>query len=112
MAGVDVKDHLAFIGTGNNYAGQANPYTDSLIAIDYTTGKIAWYYQFRSGDIWNVGSGPGSYDTQHDLDVNTHANIYTLNGKMYVGQGAKDGTYGIFCAVQSDPNNVAPPLQL
>lgn len=112
MAGVDTKDHLAFIGTGNNYAGPASPYADSLIAIDYTTGQIAWHYQFKSGDIWNVGSGPGSYDTQHDLDVNTHANIFTVNGQTYVGQGAKDGTYRIFTAVQSDPNNVSPVATL
>lgn len=111
MAGVDVKDHLAFIGTGNNYSGPPSPYADSLIAIDYTTGQIAWHYQFNSGDIWNASTN-AVYDTQHDLDVSTHANIFTMDVgghlQTFVGQGAKDGTYRIFNAVQADPNHVTP----
>lgn len=110
MAGIDIKDHLAFIGTGNNYTGPSSPLSDSLIAIDYTTGQIVWHYQFNSNDVWNVTTPPDP--GAQDMDVSTHANVFTLDGVTYVGQGSKDGTYRIFTALQSDPNNVQPVAML
>ena len=54
--------HLLYIGTGNgspwdrNYrspGGGDNLYLSSIIALNPTTGVLAWYYQTTPGDSWD-----------------------------------------------------------
>lgn len=46
---------LLYIGTGNNYTGPANSRSNSVLALDLKTGRIAWSWQIVGGDAWNVG---------------------------------------------------------
>jgi len=63
----DPKRNLVYFGTGNTYdvstllqpyapQGDSNDglYTDSTVALDPDTGKLAWYYQHMNRDIWDL----------------------------------------------------------
>jgi alcohol dehydrogenase (cytochrome c) len=63
----DPKLNLVYFGTGNTYdAGtllQPHPqnggsndglYTESTVALDPDTGKLNWYYQHMSRDVWDL----------------------------------------------------------
>ena len=56
----DPETHLLFIGVGNpapDNDGTARPgdnlYTDCIVAIDVRTGRVKWYYQEVSHDLWD-----------------------------------------------------------
>jgi PQQ-dependent dehydrogenase (methanol/ethanol family) len=63
----DPKRNLVYFGTGNTYdvstllqphaqKGESNDglYTDSTVALDPDTGKLAWYYQHMNRDVWDL----------------------------------------------------------
>ena len=63
----DPNLNLAYFGTGNTYDVatllQPHPdkgtsddglYTDSTVALDPDTGKLAWYYQHMNRDVWDL----------------------------------------------------------
>ncbi len=55
---IDAKDNLVIFGTGNpvpwNSRGAGrNLYTDSLVALNYKTGALKWYYQTVKHDLWD-----------------------------------------------------------
>ena len=88
-AAVDTGRKLLYIGTGNNYAAPTGPYADSLLAIDYTTGALAWSHQFTIEDIFTVPNVLGGPDS----DVGSTANLFSAGGKDLVGIGVKNGIY-------------------
>lgn len=57
---IDPSLHLMVLGTGNpapQLNGDMRPgdnlYGESIVALDYRTGKLAWYYQFVPHDVWD-----------------------------------------------------------
>jgi alcohol dehydrogenase (cytochrome c) len=64
----DPKRNLVYFGTGNTYdvttllqphspqSGDSNDglYTESTLALDPDTGKLAWYYQHMNRDVWDL----------------------------------------------------------
>jgi polyvinyl alcohol dehydrogenase (cytochrome) len=50
---IDVKRSALYLGTGNNYSPPATNLSDSIIALDITSGKIKWRRQQTENDIWN-----------------------------------------------------------
>ena len=90
-AAVDDVRKLVFIGTGQTYEQPASPRGDSLIAIHYKTGKVAWVHQFTVGDVFTVaGGGPGP-----DADVGASPNLFSIGGRDVVGVGQKNGFYHV-----------------
>src|SRR2546425_788460 len=90
-AAVDEARKLVFIGTGQTYEQPASPRGDSLIAIHYKTGKVAWVHQFTAGDVFTVaGGGPGP-----DADVGASPNLFSIRGREVVGVGQKNGVYHV-----------------
>lgn len=88
-AAVDTGRKLLFIGTGQEYAGGPDsPYSDSLIAINYETGKLAWANQFTAGDRFQSGKAYGL-----DHDVGASPNLFEADGRALVGVGDKSGKY-------------------
>lgn len=88
---VDPVRKRLFFGTGQNYDETDSPYADSLIALDYETGKYAWHAQFNRGDSWslfNMGAG--------DLDLLASPVLYTVNGVDMVAAGDKGGSFRAF----------------
>ena len=54
---IDAKSHTLYFGTSNNYSSPATAMSDSIVALDASTGKVKWSYQATSRDAWNVGCG-------------------------------------------------------
>jgi polyvinyl alcohol dehydrogenase (cytochrome) len=90
-AAADPDLGLAFIGTGQAYSDEAGPMSDSLVALDYETGEIAWHHQFTPDDTYSAGnlSGP-------DFDVGAAPNLFEIDGQAVVGVGDKGGQYKAF----------------
>ena len=87
----DPATRLYIVGTGNPfpiYDPQARPgdnlYTDSVVALNVDTGKVAWHFQYTPNDSWD-------YD-----EVGVHM-LYdaTVNGekKKVVGHFGRNGFY-------------------
>lgn len=91
-AAVDVGRKLAFIGTGNSFYAPASPFSDALLALDYSTdepaGQLMWARQFTADDNFTSGSPAGP-----DSDVGATPNLFSLDGEDYVGVGSKDGAF-------------------
>jgi alcohol dehydrogenase (cytochrome c) len=61
----DPKLGLLFVNTGNpapDLIGTERPgdnlYTDCIVALDIKTGKVRWYYQLVSHDLWDYDASP------------------------------------------------------
>ena len=90
-AAVDYIRKLVFIGTGQAYEPPAGPRTDSLIAIRYDTGVVAWVHQFTAGDVFTVAGG----GTGPDADVGAAPNLFSIGSRDVVGVGQKNGFYHV-----------------
>jgi polyvinyl alcohol dehydrogenase (cytochrome) len=122
---IDTTTNTVFVGTGQNYtvpdavrkcvvdARAANkPDTtcadpenrfDSLIAFDFTSGRIKWTKQVLPYDPWSAacmispGSGncPAPYGPDADLISSPNLFTITVNGRRrdVVGSGQKSGIY-------------------
>lgn len=88
-AAYDASRKMVYIGTGQTYALPASPYSDSVIALDRDSGKIAWVHQYTMDDAFSLSSTP----TGHDFDVGAAPNLLLENGRVLVGAGDKGGRY-------------------
>ncbi len=50
---IDTRLRMLYVGTGDGYSAPATPYSDSILALDLKTGKIAWARQITEGDVFN-----------------------------------------------------------
>src|SRR6478735_269885 len=88
----DPATHLYIVGTGNPYPiydPQFRPgdnlYTDSVIALNVETGKLAWYFQYTPNDSWDfdeVGIHM-LYDIKIDGVMRKVVGHYARNGFYY-----------------------------
>ena len=56
---IDSKAKVLYASTGDNYSEPAAGMTDSIIAMDLDTGKVVWFRQMTTGDVWNLACGMG-----------------------------------------------------
>jgi quinohemoprotein ethanol dehydrogenase len=63
--------------TGNNRVG-ANLFTDSMVAIDATSGELQWFFQMVHHDLW-------------DYDGTQPTMLFTLNGVPVIEGNTKAG---------------------
>lgn len=56
---IDARSKMLYAATGDGYSEPAAGMTDSIIAMDLETGKIAWFKQMTAGDIWNLACNMG-----------------------------------------------------
>jgi polyvinyl alcohol dehydrogenase (cytochrome) len=52
---IDATRNRVYVATGNGYTGPASVASDAVIAIDLTSGKIAWTKQLHENDVY-IGS--------------------------------------------------------
>ena len=94
---IDAKRGLLYIATGDNYSSPATSLSDSVVAMDLSSGKIKWSYQARTQDAWNAGclmSGVTACPTQSgpDYDFGAATILATASdGRQFVLAGAKSG---------------------
>ena len=50
---IDAKRRRLYVGTSGNYSAPATNLSDSIIALDLESGRIAWSKQFTTGDIFS-----------------------------------------------------------
>ena len=85
---VDRKRGVLYVGTGNTSTEPTAPLADALIAIDYRTGKLKWAKQFTARDVFPKGNPTGK-----DVDVGASPNLWSADGRQFVGVGDKGGVY-------------------
>jgi polyvinyl alcohol dehydrogenase (cytochrome) len=85
---IDSERGLLYVGTGNTYEPPASPNADSIIALRYATGEVAWQHQFTFPDVFS-----GGYQEGRDADVGAGPNLWESDGRALVGAGDKTGTY-------------------
>tara|TARA_B100000315_G_C14573085_1_gene586607 strand:- start:822 stop:2627 length:1806 start_codon:yes stop_codon:yes gene_type:complete len=85
---VDQEDDVIYIGTGSpipewnaTHRNGANTYSDSIIALEASTGKIIWYYQTNPHDI----NGYGCNGNIILGDIEGKKTVYSacMNGYLY-----------------------------
>jgi polyvinyl alcohol dehydrogenase (cytochrome) len=91
-AAVDHTRKLIYIGVGQAYEEPAGPYTDSLLALDYRTGALAWHRQFTDDDVYRIFRTPVNGP---DADVGAAPNLFTIGDRDVVGVGDKAGVYSV-----------------
>jgi polyvinyl alcohol dehydrogenase (cytochrome) len=57
---LSVERGLLYVGTGNNHSRPATSMSDSILAIEAKTGRVAWVYQAQAEDAWNAACAFGS----------------------------------------------------
>ncbi len=94
---IDRQKGVLYIGTGNSYTGPAVKTSDSVIAMDLKTGKIAWWNQVTGGDAYLVNCRPGlencPKEVGPDHDFGNAPILRSLpGGKRIIVIGQKSGT--------------------
>ena len=103
----DPATKLTIWGTGNPvpiYDPQARPgdnlYTNSVVAVDVETGKLAWYFQYTPNDSWDFDEVGVHmlYDTTIDGQSRKVVGHFGRNGFFYsldrtTGKFIKGGQY-------------------
>jgi polyvinyl alcohol dehydrogenase (cytochrome) len=51
----DLKRHVIYVATGNNYSDPPTDTSDAVMAFDMKSGKKLWVRQFTAEDVWNSG---------------------------------------------------------
>jgi polyvinyl alcohol dehydrogenase (cytochrome) len=101
---VDVKRKLLYVATGDQYSDPDDGASDSVVALDLATGKVAWQRKLLEGDRWNVAciSGDKSGCPKKegpDYDFGSSPILHTLaNGKQVLLAGQKSGILHILDA--------------
>jgi sulfocyanin len=74
-----------------------NLYSDALVAIDITTGKLKWYQQLVPHDVW-------------DLDAVSPPILFQRNGRKLVGHAGKTGWFYVLDATDGTPVRRSQPF--
>jgi polyvinyl alcohol dehydrogenase (cytochrome) len=109
----DLKKHMVYVTTGDNYSDPATDTSDAFMAFDLGTGKLAWSSQAVKGDAYNIDCDiPGEKQMNcpqakgPDFDFGSSAILVDLlHGRRALIAGAKSG---IVYAV--DPDAQGKPL--
>jgi polyvinyl alcohol dehydrogenase (cytochrome) len=102
---LDPKRRLLYVGTGNSYTEVPTARTDSILALDMSTGAVRWANQLHAQDNYVVGcdspdtAGKGKCPQTlgPDVDFGTSPILRTLsNGQQVLLTGEKSGqVYGL-----------------
>lgn len=87
---------LLFVGTGNNHSRPATSMSDSVLAIELSTGRVVWTYQSQAGDAWNAACSFGNRVScpapeGPDIDFGATTMLISLEGQDLLIAGQKSG---------------------
>jgi PQQ-dependent dehydrogenase (methanol/ethanol family) len=89
---IDSASNTVYFGTGSatplyfpGLRPGANPRTDSLIAVDLTTGRMKWWQQLLSGNQWayDVSQPPLVYDGKVGGKAHRIVSVATMEGVWF-----------------------------
>ncbi len=96
---IDLKKHLVYVTTGDNYSDPPTRTSDAFLAFDMETGKLVWSRQMTHRDAYNIDCDlpleqrvncPASNGP--DFDFGSSAILVNLaNGRRALVAGAKSG---------------------
>ena len=94
---VDAKRGLIYFGTGENFTRPATKTSDAILALEMTTGALAWRYQATTNDVWNLDCGTENNthcpDAGPDLDFGMAPMLVTRpDGRDVLIVGQKSGS--------------------
>jgi len=106
---ISERHGLLFVGSGNNHSRPATAMSDSILAMDLETGRVAWSYQAQSGDAWNaaclwsVSDQVGCPTPEGpDIDFGATTMLVEIDGREALVAGAKSGVLRAFDAEKGD----------
>ena len=96
---IDEARGLAYISTGDGYTAPAAPTTNSVMALELKTGRIAWTFQGSAGDSWLGGCQAGGKNPENcpdptgpDYDFSSGVMLVrTAAGRELILAGQKSG---------------------
>jgi polyvinyl alcohol dehydrogenase (cytochrome) len=93
---VDERRGLLYVTTGDNYSHPATATSDAVVALELTTGRVAWSQQTLPNDVWNSScSTRGANcpdDAGPDYDFGSSAMLVRApNGADILIAGQKSG---------------------
>lgn len=93
---LDIDRRLLFVGSGNNHSVPGTAMSDSVLALQIDTGRIAWTYQSVAGDAWNAaciyGVGISCPDPEGpDTDFGATTVLGESDGRERLFAGQKSG---------------------
>jgi polyvinyl alcohol dehydrogenase (cytochrome) len=89
---LDPKRGLLYIATGDNFSGPSTSMSDSVVALELATGRIAWSKQTTPGDVWNSSCGAKGDCPGPDYDYGSSVLLEKLdNGRELLLAGQKSG---------------------
>jgi polyvinyl alcohol dehydrogenase (cytochrome) len=98
---IDPGSGRIFVGTGNAYHAPAADTTDSVLALDVSSGAILDKIQATKADVWNATEGRANGP---DYDFGASLNLLTgPGGRKLVAAGQKSGIYWAFDRATLDP---------
>lgn len=93
----DPATKTLYVTTGNpspDLDGKIRPgdnlYSESMVAIDITNGRMKWFFQMIPHDVW-------------DLDATSPPILFERNGRKLVGHAGKTGWYYVVDAANGQP---------
>src|ERR1700674_4756210 len=89
---LDSKRGLLYITTGDNFSPPATDMSDSVVALELATGRVAWSKQTLPGDVWNSSCGQKGNCPGPDYDYGSSVLLEKLdNGRELLLVGQKSG---------------------
>ncbi len=93
---IDEARGLLFVGTGNNHSRPATAMSDSVLAMEWRTGRIVWTYQAQAGDAWNAACSFGTRTScpdpeGPDIDFGGTTALVEIPGRELLLAGQKSG---------------------
>jgi polyvinyl alcohol dehydrogenase (cytochrome) len=94
---IDVGRDIMYVTTGDNYSDPPTPFSDAVVAVQMSTGRILWSKQLTAGDAWNsscylAGKVNCPDSDGPDFDFASSAALVPLaNGRRALLVGQKSG---------------------
>jgi polyvinyl alcohol dehydrogenase (cytochrome) len=94
---LDAAHDVMYVTTGDNYSDPPTPFSDAVVAVQMSTGRILWSKQLTAGDAWNsscylAGKVNCPDSDGPDFDFASSAALVSLaNGRRALLLGQKSG---------------------
>ncbi len=103
----DADTNTLYVGTGQGFSPGPNGLpaanTDSIVALDASTGEEKWAHQFTPDDVWVIGvPNPSATGQYADKDFADSPHLYFLGDRKVVGAGQKDGRFHVVDAATGE----------
>jgi polyvinyl alcohol dehydrogenase (cytochrome) len=87
---LDLKRGLLYATTGDNYSQPSTKMSDSVVALEVKSGRIAWSRQLVEGDVFS-GECQATGGCGPDFDFGSSAMLVDAGGRSLLVAGQKSG---------------------